>query len=117
MRATRRNLSRRMKTPLPDRILVRPARVGQLRRLPEQPLLAKRARLATSTPVLGYYADGAKEIEFSMSIVRVLIVDDFDPWRAYVIQHLDGHPHVRVLGSASDGLEAVHKAEELQPDL
>ena len=52
-----------------------------------------------------------------MSVVRVLIVDDFDPWRAFVIQHLSGHSHVSVLGSASDGLEGVHKAEELQPDL
>jgi DNA-binding NarL/FixJ family response regulator len=52
-----------------------------------------------------------------MSIVRVLIVDDFDPWRAFVIQHLNDHSHVRVLGCASDGLDGVQKAEELQPDL
>jgi DNA-binding NarL/FixJ family response regulator len=52
-----------------------------------------------------------------MSIVRVLIVDDFDPWRAFVIQHLNNHSHFRVLGCASDGLDGVQKAEELQPDL
>lgn len=52
-----------------------------------------------------------------MSLVRVLVVDDFDPWRAFVVQHLKEHPHFRVLGCASDGLEGVQKAEELQPDL
>jgi DNA-binding NarL/FixJ family response regulator len=52
-----------------------------------------------------------------MSIVRVLIVDDFAPWRGFVIEHLQQQPHVRVLGHAADGLEGVQKAEELQPDL
>jgi DNA-binding NarL/FixJ family response regulator len=52
-----------------------------------------------------------------MSVVRILIVDDFDPWREFVILHLSDHPSVRVLGSASDGLEGIQKAEELQPDL
>ena len=52
-----------------------------------------------------------------MSIVRVLVVDDFDPWQAFVIQQLSPQAHVRVLGCASDGLEGVQKAEELQPDL
>jgi DNA-binding NarL/FixJ family response regulator len=52
-----------------------------------------------------------------MSIVRVLIVDDFDPWREFVIEQLSQQPHVRVLECASDGMEGVQKAEELQPDL
>jgi len=52
-----------------------------------------------------------------VSIVRVLIVDDFDPWRVFVIQQLRQQPHVRVVECASDGLEGVQRAEELQPDL
>jgi DNA-binding NarL/FixJ family response regulator len=52
-----------------------------------------------------------------MSVVRVLIVDDFDPWRVFVVQHLNDQPHVRVLGCAADGLDGMQKAEELQPDL
>jgi DNA-binding NarL/FixJ family response regulator len=52
-----------------------------------------------------------------MSSVRVLIVDDFAPWRGFVIGHLEQQPHVRVLGYASDGMEGVQKAQELQPDL
>ncbi len=52
-----------------------------------------------------------------MSVVRILIVDDFVPWREFVTLHLNDRPSVRVLGSASDGLEGIQKAEELQPDL
>lgn len=49
--------------------------------------------------------------------VRVLIVDDFDPWQGFVIQLLRQQPNVRIVGFACDGLEAVQKAEEFQPDL
>src|SRR6266436_384489 len=52
-----------------------------------------------------------------MPTVRVLIVDDFAPWRSFVIEHLEKQPHVRVLGDASNGMEGIQKAEELQPDL
>jgi DNA-binding NarL/FixJ family response regulator len=52
-----------------------------------------------------------------MSTVRILIVDDFAPWRGFVIEHLEQQLHVRVLGCASDGLEGIQRAEELQPDL
>ena len=38
------------------------------------------------------------------SIIRILVVDDFAPWRRFV-------------STAADGLEAVRKAEELTPDL
>jgi DNA-binding NarL/FixJ family response regulator len=44
-------------------------------------------------------------------------VDDFDPWREFVVLHLNDQPCMRVLGFASDGLEGLQKAEELQPDL
>jgi DNA-binding NarL/FixJ family response regulator len=44
-------------------------------------------------------------------------VDDFDPWRVFVIQQLSQQPHMRVIECASDGLEGVQRAEELQPDL
>lgn len=51
------------------------------------------------------------------SFFRVLIVDDFDPWLGFVVQLLRRQPHVRIVGFASDGLEAIQKAEEFQPDL
>jgi DNA-binding NarL/FixJ family response regulator len=52
-----------------------------------------------------------------MRQVRVFIVDDFAPWQRFVIEHLGQLPHTRIIGLASDGLEAVQKAQELQPDL
>ena len=52
-----------------------------------------------------------------MALVRLLVVDDFHLWRDCVKEHLDGHPDWYIAGFASDGLEALQKAEELQPDL
>ncbi|MGA6985024.1 MAG: response regulator [Terriglobales bacterium] len=52
-----------------------------------------------------------------MSIVRVLVVDDFEAFRRFVRVALGLRPDLQVIGEASDGLEAVQKAEELQPDL
>ncbi len=52
-----------------------------------------------------------------VSTVRVLVVDDFEPFRRFVCSTLDQRPDLQVIGEASDGLEAVRKAEELKPDL
>ena len=51
------------------------------------------------------------------SIVQVLIVDDFVPWRRLVASIFQKQPRLRIVGEASDGLEAVQKVRELQPDL
>jgi DNA-binding NarL/FixJ family response regulator len=45
------------------------------------------------------------------------VVDDFVPWRNYVIAKLVDNPSLHIIGFAPDGLEAVRKAAELQPDL
>jgi DNA-binding NarL/FixJ family response regulator len=49
--------------------------------------------------------------------VRVLIVEDFVPFRQFVCSTLGTKPELQVVGEASDGLEAIQKAEELKPDL
>jgi len=49
--------------------------------------------------------------------VRVLVVDDFEPWRDFVRSALKTLPELQVVGEACDGLEAVQKSQELQPDL
>jgi DNA-binding NarL/FixJ family response regulator len=51
------------------------------------------------------------------SIIRVLVVDDFEPWRRSTLSMLQEHPELRIVGEASDGLEAVRQAQELQVDL
>jgi len=48
---------------------------------------------------------------------RIILVDDFKPWRRLVASLLKDNPDLEVICEASDGLEAVQKAEELQPDL
>jgi CheY-like chemotaxis protein len=45
------------------------------------------------------------------------VVDDFVPWRSYLIAKLAENPALHIVGFASDGLEAVQKAAELQPEL
>jgi DNA-binding NarL/FixJ family response regulator len=49
--------------------------------------------------------------------VRILVVDDYEPFRRFVCSTVGQRPDLQVVGEASDGLEAVHKAEELKPDL
>lgn len=51
------------------------------------------------------------------AIVRVLVVDDYQPWRRFVSSAIKKHSEYQLLCEAVDGLEAVQKAEELQPDL
>ena len=51
------------------------------------------------------------------SLLRVLVVDDFEPFRRFVCSTLGQRSELKIVGEASDGLEAVQKAEELQPDL
>lgn len=51
------------------------------------------------------------------SSARVLVVDDFEPFRRVVASILQKRPELQIICEVSDGLEAVQKAEELQPDL
>ena len=49
--------------------------------------------------------------------IRVLVVEDFEPFRRFVESILRKQPELQIICEVSDGLEAVQKAEELQPDL
>jgi DNA-binding NarL/FixJ family response regulator len=51
------------------------------------------------------------------SSIRVLVVDDYAPFRRVVCSRLESRPDLEVIGEASDGLEAVEKAQALKPDL
>jgi DNA-binding NarL/FixJ family response regulator len=50
-------------------------------------------------------------------IHRLLLVDDYEPWRRYLSTALDTHPEWQVSAEAADGLEAVRHARNLDLDL
>lgn len=49
--------------------------------------------------------------------VRVMLVDDFKPWRSFAASLLQTNPGWQIICEVSDGSQAVQKAEEIQPDL
>jgi DNA-binding NarL/FixJ family response regulator len=49
--------------------------------------------------------------------VRIMIVEDFAPFRQFIAETLATRPDLCVIGEVCDGLEAVRKAVELRPDL
>jgi len=49
--------------------------------------------------------------------VRVVVVEDHEQFRRFICSTLEKAPELQVVGIVSDGLAAVQKAEELQPDL
>jgi DNA-binding NarL/FixJ family response regulator len=52
-----------------------------------------------------------------VSSIRVLIVEDFSPFRQFVRSTLGQRRDLEIIGEVNDGLEAVQKAAELKPDL
>lgn len=53
----------------------------------------------------------------SPSLIRVLVVEDYEPFRRFVRSTLAERPALQIVAEVADGLEAVLKAEELKPDL
>ena len=51
------------------------------------------------------------------SSVRVLVIEDYEPFRRFICSTLRERSGLQIVGETADGLEAVQKAEELQPDL
>jgi CheY-like chemotaxis protein len=56
-------------------------------------------------------------IEVMMRPVRVLLVDDDEGFAASLAATLEGDARVEVVASASDGLEAVERCADVQPDV
>jgi DNA-binding NarL/FixJ family response regulator len=71
----------------------------------------------SSTAVLTSDVNSEGESRLKTSLIRVLLVDDFEPFRRCAASMLQKHPDYLIVGEALDGLEAVQKAEELQPNL
>lgn len=51
------------------------------------------------------------------SSIRVIVVEDFPPFREFICKELAKWPNFQVICEVSDGLQAVQKAKEHQPDL
>jgi DNA-binding NarL/FixJ family response regulator len=52
-----------------------------------------------------------------MSSIRVLVVEDFAPFRRFICSTLAKRKELQVICEAADGLEAVQQADELKPEL
>ena len=52
-----------------------------------------------------------------MKSLRILLAAHSLAWRRLVYAKLKRGPEIKIVGEASDGLEAIRKAQELQPDL
>ena len=52
-----------------------------------------------------------------MQSVRILVVEDFEPWRRFISAAIEQEPQLLLICEVSNGLEAVQKAKELKPDL
>lgn len=49
--------------------------------------------------------------------IRVFLVEDFSPFREFLRTALEQMPGFEIVGEAEDGIEAVQKIRELNPDL
>ena len=67
--------------------------------------------------IAGFVCSSVAFLGAELNVMRVLVVDDFKEWRSLVRSLLAMRPEWEIVCEASDGLEAVLKAEELKPDL
>jgi len=100
----------------------------RLRRLKRKEFLVLNLDKTGSVDHLVFVCQGAKVLpspdsstrkrsKVFMSIIRVLVVEDYEPMRKTIRATLQKRLDLQIIGEASDGLEAVQKAEELSPDL
>jgi DNA-binding NarL/FixJ family response regulator len=66
--------------------------------------------------VFSFVASKQEKMSSGVS-VRILLVDDFEPFRSFTASTLRNEPGFQIVGEALDGQEAVQKAQELKPDL
>jgi DNA-binding NarL/FixJ family response regulator len=58
-----------------------------------------------------------ESIRVRMPPCRILVVEDFELFRRVICSILRRRSEFQIVGEASDGLEAIHVSERLQPDL
>lgn len=55
--------------------------------------------------------------DVQMSLVQILVVDDSMHWRCFILKYFETKTEFKIIGVAVNGLEAVQKVDELQPDV
>ena len=65
---------------------------------------------------MGDVARARGELLNDLSKVRVLVVDDHEPWRRFATAQLKRHS-ITVVGTAANGRDAVEEARALKPDI
>ena len=61
--------------------------------------------------------DIVKGDSLETSSIRVLVVEDSDEFRKFICSMLGERPELQIVGEETDGLQALQRANELQPDL
>src|SRR6476660_9067857 len=69
--------------------------------------------LSNLSVALRFKLDGG----FLATSFRVLVVEDHELFRRFICPTLGQGSELQIIGEASDGLQAVRRAEELRPDL
>src|SRR5580765_4251267 len=49
--------------------------------------------------------------------IGVLVAEDYEPFRRFLSSTLQSRRELRVIGEVADGLEAIRKARQFQPEL
>jgi DNA-binding NarL/FixJ family response regulator len=58
-----------------------------------------------------------EERDTTVTVPRVLIVDDQTLFRSGLVRLLEGDERLNVVGEARDGVEAVQQVSSLEPDI
>jgi DNA-binding NarL/FixJ family response regulator len=85
---------------------------GQNQRLHNFRLLPYRFPLSRTYSYLTVQLTGE-----GLQTARILLADDFQPFRQFVVKILGDRPELQIVYQASDGAEAVEQAKLWQPDL
>jgi CheY-like chemotaxis protein len=83
----------------------------------QQELISRRSTLTSDLLPQVALSDALVHPSPNMKSWRILVVEDFKLFRDFVCSTLQETTEFRVAATASDGLEAIQRAEESQPDL
>jgi DNA-binding NarL/FixJ family response regulator len=53
----------------------------------------------------------------STGVVRVVVVEDDDAWREFILSAVQHRPDLRVVSQVADGVQALSAVKQLRPDL